>query len=123
MTDREETDLRAGQAARLIGIHVTTLGRYARKGQVRFRTLPSGERRYRRSELEADLARTNPQEDTPAGHVRTPAGARFVAAGYCNRPRDHDGPHAMFGPDTITNVTRMCGTPASQGAWQEGGGA
>lgn len=67
MTDRDDPELRASEAARLFGVHVSTLGRYARAGQVRFRTLPSGQRRYRLSELEADLqaARTEPQEPTP----------------------------------------------------------
>lgn len=67
MTDRDDPDLTPSQAARLLGIHVTTLGRYARTGQIRFTTLPSGHRRYRRSELEADLTtdHTKPEQDTP----------------------------------------------------------
>lgn len=63
MTEQDEPELRAAEAARIAGISPSTLHRYAQLGYIRFRTLPSGQRRYRRSELEADL---NPnQEPTP----------------------------------------------------------
>lgn len=68
MNDTDEPELSARDAARVIGVHVSTLGRYARAGQVRFRTLPSGQRRYRRSELEADLETAHtedPDENQP----------------------------------------------------------
>lgn len=70
MTDRDEPELAPAEAARLLGISLATLGRYARNGQIRYRTLPSGHRRYRKSELEADLNTTptqptNPEQDTP----------------------------------------------------------
>ena len=67
MTERDDPELTPRQAARLLGIHVSTLGRYARAGQVRFTTLPGGHRRYRRSELEADVRTipTEPEQDTP----------------------------------------------------------
>lgn len=49
-----ETDLlTAGQAAEVWGVSVHTVHRWAKAGKITALVLPSGRRRYRRSEVEA----------------------------------------------------------------------
>lgn len=50
-TDTHDT-LTRREAARLLGVHVKTLDRWARDGLVPAWRTPGGQRRYRRSELE-----------------------------------------------------------------------
>lgn len=63
----EDPELRTAEAAALAGVSVSTLYRYTRLGYIRFRTLPSGQRRYLRSQLREDLATapTEPVQEQP----------------------------------------------------------
>ena len=61
MTEDQEAEYRAAAAARYLRISTATLKRWGDKGYLRFRTLPSGHRRYTQTELDA-IADTPPQE-------------------------------------------------------------
>jgi excisionase family DNA binding protein len=61
----EDPELRAGEAARILQIHRKTLNRWGDRGWIRFTTLPSGQRRYRRADLDAARTEHDTQEPTP----------------------------------------------------------
>lgn len=48
--------LRRTEAAAILGVHPKTLDANARDGLIAFVTLPSGQRRYRRQDVEAFVA-------------------------------------------------------------------
>lgn len=50
--------LTVGQVAEILNVDVTTISDWARNGKIAFVTLPSGQRRYRREDIEAILAGT-----------------------------------------------------------------
>ena len=60
MPDR--TVLSTGAAADLIGVSDETLRRWVEKGKVRYIRLPSGRLRFRRADLEAMVAVTEPED-------------------------------------------------------------
>jgi excisionase family DNA binding protein len=47
-----EEKLKTGEAARLIGVHIQTIRRWAAAGLIKTLTLPSGQRLVYRSEVE-----------------------------------------------------------------------
>jgi len=51
-----EKMLRLGEAAKMIGVHYTTLYRWCDTGKVRYMRLPSGQRRIAESEVERILS-------------------------------------------------------------------
>ena len=59
MTDPEDL-LTTTEAGELLGVSGKTISRYADLGQVPVITLPSGHRRFRRSDLDALLAAGRP---------------------------------------------------------------
>ena len=48
-----EENLTATEAADLLSVHPATLNRWADEGKVRYWMTPGGQRRYRRSDIEA----------------------------------------------------------------------
>ncbi len=61
----EPVPLTTGEAARYLGVGLSTLRRWAKAGRVRHTVMPSGRLRFTEADLEACLARRGP--DTEAG--------------------------------------------------------
>lgn len=65
-----ERDLTTAEAAAVMGVHEETMRRYADAGRVRHRKLPSGQRRFRRVDVEAardaGLVEVTPIDEDPA---------------------------------------------------------
>ncbi len=58
MTDNpEEKTLKAGEVARLLGVSVQTVGRWARLDELPHTTTPGGHRRFRETDVLAFLDR------------------------------------------------------------------
>ena len=58
--------LTLGEAARLLGVHPTTLRRWSDQGEVPYLRTPGGHRRFLREDLEVFLARRKRSADLPA---------------------------------------------------------
>lgn len=54
--------IRPGEAARLLGVSLTTVARYVDQGLLEARRLPSGQRRVKRASVDA-LARKGTEDD------------------------------------------------------------
>lgn len=67
--------LRLGEAAALIPVHPDTLRNWADEGKVPFIRTPGGQRRFRRSDIEALLGRTAVNAATANTLPTTPRGA------------------------------------------------
>jgi excisionase family DNA binding protein len=66
-TDQEWLSL--SQAAQLLGIHPTTLRRWADNGSVPAKVTPGGHRRFLRAELQVFLAQSQPSGPGCAGRI------------------------------------------------------
>jgi excisionase family DNA binding protein len=58
-TEKETIWLTAGEVARLLGVSVKTVHRWAKSGKIRAVTLPSGRRRYDKATIDALIASAN----------------------------------------------------------------
>jgi excisionase family DNA binding protein len=75
--------LTRGEVAQLLGVHPSTVARWAAAGLLLYFRTPAGERRYRRSEIQ-DFLNQPPRPPSPPEHP-----ARAVRAGRTDVPRSN----------------------------------
>lgn len=83
MTDSEHRWLTLSQAAQLLGVHPTTLRRWADSGSIPVKVTPGGHRRFLQAELEATLADEPTGEAAPSDESQAvqPAGIAPAVTG------------------------------------------
>lgn len=81
------TVLTRAQVARALGVHPATVSRWARSGALRCFHTPSGQRRYRRCDVEEFL--NNPQYGKRLSPVGRPRTADPADQGPNDAPADH----------------------------------
>jgi excisionase family DNA binding protein len=79
--------LTRAETALVLGVHPSTISRWADGGLLPHIRTPSGERRYRRGDVEGLLnQRPAGQPHSGPGHTQTPAASRGGAAEAADRP-------------------------------------
>lgn len=62
MDDTERYELTVGDVAEMLHVHPDTIRRWSAQGAIKSWTTPGGQRRFRRSDIEALLAPVEPSE-------------------------------------------------------------